>query len=207
MGLEELAEALGLPKDSSAEVVYKAAAGVVLDGKKSKDSLSTFAGQLSEHGLKLDQGKLVKLSTSTPIPPDESAREKELRERLSKMENEGARAKLSFAKAEAERLVKEGRVPAAFAEKLSKVFAVAGNVEALALSSDGTDVVRQIVNVADTLKELLSALPSIKTGGLSQLAPMSDEVKKEAQALSAKGREVAARVQGVKPEPAGSEKK
>jgi hypothetical protein len=207
MDLEKLAEALGLPKDSPADKVYSAAASVVLDGKKAKDSLSAFSDQLSGHGLKLDQGKLVKVAASTTPPADEQPREKELRERLAAMEGESARAKLSFAKAEAERMVKEGRVPPAFAEKLSKVFATVGKMEALSLSSDGSAVIKQAVDGVELLKEILSALPTIKDGGLSQLSPMSDDVKKKSEALSAKGREVAARVSGRKPETAGSEKK
>jgi len=206
MDLAQLAEALGLPKDAKAEDVYKAAASVVLDGKKAKDSLSAFSEQLSGHGLKLDQGKLVKVAASNnPPPADETPREKELRERLAKIETDGAKQRLSFAKAEAERLVKEGRVPAAFAEKLSKVFALADGAEALALSGDGSAVVRQAVDVAGTVKELLASIPGINARGLSQLAPMSDDVKKKSEALSSKGREVAARVQGRKPEPAGKE--
>lgn len=207
MDLAELAQALGLPKDSPAADVYKAAASVLLDGKKAKDGLSAFTEQLSGHGLKLDQGKLVKVAVPEVKPgANDDAEKKELRERLAKIETEGAKAKLSFAKAEAERLVKEGRVPAAFAEKLSKVFALAGNSEALALSSDGAGIIKEVVNVADVLKELLSSIPSIKDRGLSQLAPMGDDVKKS-EALSAKGKSVAARIQGRKPEPAGTENK
>lgn len=207
MDLAELAEALGLPKDSPADAIYKAAASVVLDGKKSKDQLSTFSEQLSGHGLKLEQGKLVKVAAAnTPPPADESPREKELRERLERIEGEGAKSRLSSAKAEAERFIKEGKVPAAVAEKLERVFALADGAESLALSQDGTAVVRRVYDVAGAVRDVLNAMPSIKGSSLSQLAPFGgDDAKKKAEALSKKGREVAQRVSGRKPEPAGKE--
>jgi len=47
-----------------------------------------------------------------------------LRTKLEGMEREGVKSKLSFAKAEADRIIREGRVPAALASKLEKLFAV-----------------------------------------------------------------------------------
>lgn len=207
MDLSELAEALGLPKDSQPDAIYKAAASVVLDGKKSKDQLSTFSEQISGHGLKLEQGKLVKVAASVvPPPADETPREKELRERLSKIEADGAKNRLSSAKADADRFIKEGAVPPAMAEKLERIFALADGAESLALSQDGSAVVKRVFDVASAVKDVLNSLPlKMKGSSLSQLAPMGDEAKKKTEALSKKGVDVARRISGRKPEPAGKE--
>ena len=200
MDLVKLAEALGLPKDTPAEKIYAAAAGLLTEGKGAKDTLSSVAEQLSSHGFKVEAGKVVKLAV-TPPPADETPREKDLRSKLEVLECEGIKSKLSFAKAETERLVKEGVVPAALSAKLEKLFSLAGGSESLSLSSAGAPV-KQALDVIGTVREILNSLPSINSVRLSQLsAADTDEAKKKSEELSAKAKEVSGRVQGIKPVP------
>lgn len=200
MDLTKLAEALGLPKDTPADKLFAEAASNLLKNKQeaaeSKQQLEALSSSLKDHGLKLDGSKLVKLATDKKeVPADETPREKELRERLEAMEAKDAKGRMQFAKQETERLVKEGKVPAAAAEKLTRLFSTVESAQALALSSDGSAVVKQAISVVDTLRDVLNALPAINQQKLSTLQPLDADTRSKRAALA---KTVADRVQGKK---------
>lgn len=207
LDFETLAVALGLPKDTPGEKVLAAAGERLMASAKDADTkgkqLSAIAEQLSTHGFVVKEGKVEKLSTTEPKDTD-SPEVKELKSRLAAQEFTTGKQRLDWAKAEAERLVKEGKVPAAMSAKLEKLFSVSGQAHAVALSQDGASLVKSAVDVTEALREVLNAVPSINATRLSRYAAPTDEQRKESQALSAKGKEVARRVSGRKEEPAGT---
>ena len=200
MDWSKLAEALGLPKDAAEKDIFAAASKVVLDGKASKEQLSKLSDSLKSHGLGLEQGKVVKLATTPPpAPENETPREKELRERLERMESDKSKDRLSWAKSEAQRFIKEGKVPPTVAEKLERLFAVTQDAQSLALSTDGAGIIKANMDVAGALRDVLNALPGIGGTSLSQLsAADADTKKKESEALSAKAKSVRERLQPTK---------
>lgn len=206
MDLSKLAQALGVAKDAPQDKVFAAAAKAVLEGTKAQESLSKLQGELGKYGLSLDQGNLVKveapadteaLAINSTDDAQAAAWKKELLERRQK----DRLASVSTIGSALDRVIKEGRVPPAAKEVLSRVAgAITGKTNVLALSKDGAQV---ISTVSESLnQEFLKALESfprmtLSAEGLSVLKTeplISDPVAgKDSEALAQKGREAAAR--------------
>ena len=204
MDLKELAKALGLSADASKEDIFKAAGEMILAGKASKELLSAVEKGIKEHGLKLDGTNVVKTEPTAPntIPTDgDSPEVADLKKRLTANEAETAKGKIGAAKALAQQYIKEGRIPPTMAEPLTQLLSIAGRNESLALSTDGTEVVKNAFDAAGQLKTLLDALPKFGSGGLSTAAAKEKQTK-EAEGLS-HAKKVARRATGVK-EPAAA---
>ena len=198
MDLKELALALGLPADSKQEKVFSSVAALVAGGTEAKKSLETLSAELGTHGLKLEAGKLVKLEgVKGDLDPKDgdSPETLELKKLLAENKLETAKTRLSTAKDLAAKYVGEGRVPPAVKEELEKLFSLAGKAEALSLSQDGQAVTKVAFDGLESLKKVLNAVTPLHGKHLTQLGPVGDEEKKQREALSAKGKEVAQRVQ------------
>jgi len=198
MELGKLALALGLKEDAQQKDVFAAMAKVLEDRGTASQALSSLEKELGGFGLKLDGGKLVKLAKPTEPPADETPREKAQREELSKLNLELSKQRIAGIKGDVAKFIQEGKVPPSVEGDLTKLMGLANNAETLTLSSDGTAVVKNVFDATDTLKRILSALPSIKSP--TQLGKLGDVNvdKKEREALSAKAKEVADRVAGKK---------
>lgn len=197
MKLGKLALALGLKEDASLEDVCEAAAKRLEDGGKATQTLSSLSTQLGEHGLKLDQEKLVKLAAKGP-PADETPREKEMRERMDKQELANAKLRLSSVGKEVESLILAGKVPPAVKQDLLDLMSIGDKAQALALSKDGTQLVQTGIDAVDKLRTILNALPSIKGSQLSQHGATGDVDEVERKRQKDKAKEVASRVGGTK---------
>lgn len=196
MDFAKLAAVLGLAKDTAPEKVLEEAekklGSAPADAKAQLSALEKqLAEQLSQHGLKIEGGKVEKLERKA-----ESPEVKELREKIASMELDGHKAKISAAKVQAEALVKSGQVPPAVQQRLERVLAIAGKTEALVLSGDAKQVEKVGVDLAAELSALFAAIPSLSKDRLQQLAVEGgQETTKEAERLSKLGEEVAKRLQ------------
>ena len=203
--MKELAKALGLSADASKEEIFKAAGEMVLAGKASKEQLSAITKGLSKHGLKLDQGSLVKTEpTGTQAPNvNDSPEVVELKKRLSANEFETGKSKLSSATELAQKYITEGKVPKALEVKLTQLLSIAGRSESLALSVDGSELVKNTFDTFDALKGVLDSVAGFSERGLS--TAQGDVEKKEKDEALSYAQKVARRATGKK-EPAAATK-
>lgn len=172
MDPKKLAALLGLPEDADEAKILAAV-------KSSGDSLKTltekvkgFEGlsavkpeDLKAHGLEVKDGKVVKLSSQPPA--DETPREKELREKLEKVEREQSLSRLADVKRQVEEFSKAGHVPPALVPAFTELASLNSEVQALTLAADGA-VAQKGVKVFDRVMEILKGLPKISDLKLSQ---------------------------------------
>jgi hypothetical protein len=218
MDLKELAKALGMPEDSTAEAVsarIRELVAMMAEAKKEVGEVkkeaevqtAALATALSSHGLKLDAGKLVKVDPIAAGPqPGDSAETKQLREEIAKARLLNGRTQLSAVKDLVKKYVGDDKlIPPAAQEALTRLMSVGDRVEAMSLSADGQSIERAAFSHLDDLKSVLdSIVPVLSGGGLSRIKPDSVEGKQKAEALS-HAQHVARRATGRK-EPAAAAK-
>jgi hypothetical protein len=203
MDIKKMALALGLdPEKATAEQVLEAAVKAGQSLKTLTEKVKGFEGlsavkpeELKAHGFELKDGKVVKLAAAPPS--DETPREKELREKLEKIEREQQLARLGDVKRQVEEFSKAGVVPPALVPAFTELASIQSEVQALTLSADGT-AAPKAVKAFDRVLEILKGLPKIGEVQLSQSAKEQDEDKKLKESAKAKASEVLARVTGGK---------
>lgn len=199
--LLKMAKILGLPEGSTDEVILAKLSEHIQSGTAAKDELASIAAQSAAFGLKVEAGKLAKVDAAPSNPADLA--------RIAKLEFDNAVSKLSAAKIEVDGLVKSGKVPPAASAALGRLFSCVGKMESVNLSKDGKTgeevLIKGSVDILKELREVFAAMPAVTGSHLSRVGggAADDEQKKESEKLSKKGKSVAARVQGKKPEPAG----
>lgn len=216
MDPKKLAAALGLdPEKATADQVLEAAAKAGQDLKVARESLSALSAELPKHGLKLDQGKVVKVealaseSLDLAVKPEDDPEKAALKKRLMETQLSSVKSQLEAGKQEAARLIKAGQIPAAHQKDLEELLSIQSEAPALALSSDGTALIRKTVRAGELVRKILGGLPSILKSGLQQLSTKPEEEvggEKDAEALAAKGAEIARKALGkpAKKETAGA---
>jgi hypothetical protein len=197
--LKNMAKALNLPESTPEAEILAKASEHVLAGGAAKVKLSSVAEQLAAAGFKLDGEKVVKLDPVTP-KVDDSPEVKDLKARVALQELESTKSKLSAAKTEVDSFLARGILPPAVKEPLSRIFASTGKLESLALSQDGQAIVRGTVDVLADLRAVLNAIPATSGTALARMRTANGAETPEAERLAQKGRGVAARVAGKKPE-------
>lgn len=208
MDMSQLAESLGLPKDSPQDKVFAALAIRLAEGDAAKtelasvkESLSKLNGELTASGMKLDQGKLVKVNAvdalDLTIKPDDDEEKVTLKKNELARRLDAQKAQLAQDKALVEGLSKSGRLPPAVTAALNKLVGLKGRVEVLALSKDGKEVLSAPEEARTLILQVLNglgSLPQLTTpAGLSRMGVEKAE-QKEPEALSKEGAEIAARV-------------
>jgi hypothetical protein len=205
MDLTQLAEALGLAKDSPQETILSSAAKAVMDGIAARQSLNTLTSELPKMGIRLEGEKLSRVveaeavALDITIKPEDSDEVKTLKKDLANARLSTTQAALASNKAMLDRLTKEGRVPPAGIAALSRLMGMRDQAEVLSLSADGTQVLSRVENVKADLITFLNVLPKLTIAGdKSKLVQLSVEPKdpaaKDPQALAAKGGEMASRI-------------
>ncbi len=200
--LARLAESLGLPKDSPQDKVFAALAGRLADGDAAKESLSTLTAAASSAGLRLDQGKLVKVNAveALDLAIKEGGDEEKIALKKDALQRrlEAQKAQLAQDKALVEGLSKEGKLPPAVTGPLQKLITLRGKVEVLALSKDGSEILAAPEEARQLVLEVLKGLGTLPKltapAGLQRLAVPKDEEAKGAEALSKEGADIAARI-------------
>jgi hypothetical protein len=179
---KKLALALGLPEDATAEQIESAAVKAGQDLKALTSGRTALSALLEkEFGLKVDGEKVIKLSA--PPPADETPREKEYRLELAQVKATQALAAAKDMAKKVEGFVKAGVVPPAKQEILSRLLAIPGKVQALALAADTKALQEVQVDVAADVEALLQDLPGLTT---QRLAAGRTEDEKKTEELSAK---------------------
>jgi len=201
--LARLAESLGLPKDSPQDKVFAALAGRLAEGDAARESLSSMTGAVEKAGLRLDQGKLVKVNTiealDLAIKPEDDEEKVALKKDALQRRLDAQKAELSGDLAAVEGLSKEGRLPPAVIEPLRKLVGLKGKVTALALSRDGKEILEAPAEARALTLEVLKALSTLPKmtapAGLQRLsAETKDPSDKTPEALANEGKAIAARV-------------
>jgi hypothetical protein len=214
MDLKKLAKALGLPEDTPADKIMEAAekagqAATKLSAAAQQEV--ALATELKLNGFELKDGKVVKLAAPAPLDttikptdaPDVVALKTALANQGQQLSTQGQalatimegnqKAHIAQAKAIAAELVKNGQVPPAMLADIEDLFAINGQVQALALSADGKPSAKAI-NPVETLKKVFTSLKSFMGTALSTLgAPAPDSA--ESKAAEAKATEVMKRLQ------------
>lgn len=189
--LKNMAAALKLPEGTPETEILAKAGEFVTKGAAAQAQLSAVAAQLAANGFKLDGEKLSKVE----VPPTQDSPEvADLKRRIAAQEAETVKVKLSAAKAEVEQIMAKGGLPPTTKDALSRIFATTGKMETLALSADGSAVVKTTSDILADLRLVLNSVPTMTGARLSQLRPLpaDGEQKKDAVKL---GSTVAARIQ------------
>lgn len=179
---KQMALALGLPEDAPEEKILEAFKGL--------------SSQAGEFGLKLDAGKFSKLPPPSSEPKTDL--EKQQAVELAQFKAEKALNAAKDMAKKVEGLIKAGIVPPEKAEILSRLMAVPGKVQALALAKDKAGLENVQVDVSADVEALLSGLPGITTQRLS--TEQRTDAEKSDAAIDKKVDEVLSRIQ---PEAAG----
>ncbi len=207
MNWEEIALLLGLAKDTDQKVILSKLAEKVKAGDAGTTQLATLGTQLGVHGLKLENGQLVKLADAQSIDLEvksgDSAETVALKKRTAIAESGTAKTRIEKVKAEVEQLSKEGKVPPAVKEELSKLLLMGEKATTLALSQDGTAAIQNSFNAVESLRKILTGLKPLMGTQLTRLTPADqtaspEELSKEQ--LEKTSKEIAARVSGKKAE-------
>ncbi len=174
MNWEEIALLLGLPKDTDQKVVLGKLAEKVKAGDAGAAQLATLGTQLGVHGLKLENGQLVKLADVNTVELDiktgDSAETVALKTRLATSEGATAKTRIEQVKKEVDQLSKDGKVPPAVKDELSKLLLMGEKATTLALSQDGSAAIQNAFNATESLRKLLNGLKPLTGSSLSRLS-------------------------------------
>ncbi len=220
MDISRLRQALGLAEDTAESVVMEKAAAMLTEGKVAKDQLSQFGAAIQPHGLKLDQGRVLKVIDMATGRPDLEVRDtdtpdtKALKTALKAEYDRGGSAQLSSVTTEIEAGIKAGKIPPAVKDHFEALLSIQGQSHRWMLASDGKTVVAGVMNAADHVRKILEALPKLtgeqltQTGavtvpGTPETTPTDGKyVNDKAGELTAEGKkyvtELAARAEGRK---------
>ena len=185
MDISRLRQALGLAEDTAESVVMSKAAEMLTEGKTAKDQLSQFGLAIQPHGLKLDQGKVVKVLDLATGRPDLEIREtdsldtKALKAALKTEYDKGGNAQLTSVASEIDAGIKAGKIPPAVKEHFEALLSIQGQSNRWMLASDGKTAVAGVITAADHVRKILEALPKLTGEQLSQTqtAPGTPEPK------------------------------
>ena len=188
MDLTNLAEALGVAKDTPAEKILAEAAKAVANGISAKQSFEKLSKAIGESGQKLAaDGKLVRVEPlKLDILESDSDEVKALKAELAAKRLADQIAGVKGRKEIVAKLCKDMALPPAMLELADEVFGIQGELETVMLSKDGSGIeLRKSDKFPEKLEKLMRAVVNLKGSKLSTNGPeVDDKAERERLAKS-----------------------